>query len=237
MVLELKLRIGQKNVKIPLENGIEISRPILRSGNVNAYFVDPVQFRTYTKNDFLANTQYGSSVNCEYFSLNAHGQSTHIECYGHISKRPLHLNKALPKTHYLVELVDVVFGKDGKLTLPKISSKVEGVIGRFYHDREVPQMFSGQNAPSFSPQVFQQHQWSIFVTDLPSVDPEKDDGQLLAHKAFWWNENKRNTQFISELAKIPMELQPGFYILAVQSLAIESDASPARLIVYPINDV
>ena len=234
MVLVLKIEIDNKTFSVPLADGIEISRPIYRAGNVKAYFVDPVQFRTYTKNNFLASTALGASVNCEYFTLNPHGQSTHIECFGHISKSAFHLHMSMPKSFYLVQLVDVVCNSKNKLILQEVETNIDGLICRYYKDEAPLNLFSGADIPSFSPAIFEKHNWEIFVTDMPSIDPENDDGKLLAHKAFWWNESQREKQYIVELAKIPSNLNEGLYLLEVQCLNIQSDASPARLIVYPV---
>jgi kynurenine formamidase len=79
------------------------------------------------------------------------------------------------------------------------------------------------------------------LIDLPSVDKEKDQGKLLAHKAFW---NVKNTQelnddarldaTITELIFVRDEVEDGSYLLNLQIASFENDASPSKPILYKI---
>jgi hypothetical protein len=73
------------------------------------------------------------------------------------------------------------------------------------------------------------------LLDLPSVDPESDNGLMLAHKAFWnYPENPRFDATISEMIYAPAEISDGLYLLNLQIAAIESDASPSKPVLYKL---
>ena len=73
------------------------------------------------------------------------------------------------------------------------------------------------------------------LIDLPSVDREEDNGELLSHHAFW--EYPENTQFhrtITELIYVPTTLDDGIYLLNLQTSSFQNDAVPSRPILFPI---
>ena len=60
------------------------------------------------------------------------------------------------------------------------------------------------------------------MIDLPSVDKEKDDGQLLAHNAFWNTAGKIRTEAtITEFIFVPNTIEDGKYILNLQIAPFE----------------
>ena len=73
------------------------------------------------------------------------------------------------------------------------------------------------------------------LIDLPSVDKEKDDGKLLAHKAFWnFNSEVRLNATITEFIYVPDSITDGAYFLNLQVAPFENDASPSRPVLYKI---
>ena len=73
------------------------------------------------------------------------------------------------------------------------------------------------------------------LIDLPSVDKEKDDGQLLAHHAFWnVNDKIRLDATITEFIYVPNKVKDGPYLLNIQIAPFENDASPSKPILYKI---
>jgi hypothetical protein len=77
------------------------------------------------------------------------------------------------------------------------------------------------------------------LIDLPSVDKEKDEGKLLAHKAFWnvtdvtnLNSDARLEATITELIYVPDAIPDGSYLLNLQIASFENDASPSKPILY-----
>jgi hypothetical protein len=76
---------------------------------------------------------------------------------------------------------------------------------------------------------------------LPSVDKEKDEGKLLAHKAFWnvtdvknVNADARLNCTITEMIFVSDEVKDGSYLLNLQLASFENDASPSKPVLYSI---
>lgn len=78
---------------------------------------------------------------------------------------------------------------------------------------------------------------------MPSVDKEKDNGALLAHKAFWnvtsvenVNEDARFNATITELIFVANDIIDGNYLLNIQIASFVNDASPSKPILYAIKN-
>ena len=75
------------------------------------------------------------------------------------------------------------------------------------------------------------------LVDMPSVDKEKDDGQLLAHKAFWdVDGDVRMEATITELIYVPNRVKDGKYILNLLIAPFQNDASPSKPVLYMLYD-
>jgi kynurenine formamidase len=75
------------------------------------------------------------------------------------------------------------------------------------------------------------------LIDTPSVDKENDNGQLLAHKAFWnLGGQIRLNSTITELVFVPNSVKDGKYILNILIAPFENDASPSKPILYKLYD-
>jgi len=73
------------------------------------------------------------------------------------------------------------------------------------------------------------------LIDLPSIDKEKDEGKLLAHKAFWnYPEAPRDQATITEMIYVDNAVKDGLYVLNLQIAAFENDATPSKPILYKI---
>lgn len=83
---------------------------------------------------------------------------------------------------------------------------------------------------------------SHLVLDLPSADRTEDAGQLSAHRIFFGltsgssrlEDVQRRDCTITELAWIDDALVDGWYLLSLQSPAIDGDAVPSRPLLYPL---
>ena len=79
------------------------------------------------------------------------------------------------------------------------------------------------------------------LIDLQSVDNEHDEGQILAHKAFWHVKDINNLSAdarlnatITELIFVADEVKDGGYLLNLQIASFENDASPSKPILFDI---
>ncbi|WP_300410278.1 hypothetical protein, partial [uncultured Alcanivorax sp.] len=88
-----------------------------------------------------------------------------------------------------------------------------------------------EDAAEFIKKIGVQH----LLIDLPSIDKEKDDGKLLAHKAFWDLDGKiRKNATITEFIYVKNKIEDGKYILNLQIASFENDATPSKPILYKI---
>ncbi|MFZ4612480.1 MAG: cyclase family protein, partial [Bacteroidia bacterium] len=76
------------------------------------------------------------------------------------------------------------------------------------------------------------------LIDLPSVDKEKDEGKLEAHKEFWnFNGELEHHKTITEMIYVPNEIIDGFYFLNLMIAPFENDASPSKPVIYCLTEV
>jgi len=73
------------------------------------------------------------------------------------------------------------------------------------------------------------------LIDLPSVDRERDGGELAFHHLFWGvPDNLRMERTITELIYVSDDIEDGEYLLELQVAAFENDAAPSRPVLYQL---
>ena len=71
--------------------------------------------------------------------------------------------------------------------------------------------------------------------DLPSVDKEKDNCELLSHNAFWNTKGElRLDATITEFIYVSNTIEDGTYLLNLQIAPFENDASPSKPVLYKV---
>ena len=240
---------NQKKYRADLASPVDISIP-LRAGteNVNCFWAPPMAVEPVRMGSFVGSVDLGGPVNFVNIQLNPHGNGTHTECVGHISKEKFTINQCLRQFHFLARLVTVTPEKmaDGdhvvfkKHLLEKIQpGECEAIIIRTLpnFDEKLGAQYSGSNPPYFDHEAIAflvecgcQH----LLTDLPSVDREEDGGRLAAHKAWWQypGADVRKSATITELIFVENGVADGLYLLNLQIAPLEVDASPSKPVVY-----
>lgn len=90
--------------------------------------------------------------------------------------------------------------------------------------------FTNSNSPYLTPSCAAYlSQFPHLLVDLPSVDKETDSSTL-AHHAFFGS----NGITITELCRIPLDLNDGLYALNLQVISSDLDASQSRPLIYDI---
>ena len=75
------------------------------------------------------------------------------------------------------------------------------------------------------------------LIDLPSIDREEDGGKLSAHKLFWgFPDNIRCGCTITELIYAGADVIDGYYLLNLQFVPFENDASPSRPVLFQLQN-
>lgn len=248
----MKARITFKNriFKVDFSQPHDISIPLSADGGVKAWGSPPVSIEAVVAGSFKGDVKKGGSVNFKKVAFNPHGNGTHTECVGHITRESQSVNKALDRYFFLALLISVKPDSMGngdqvvllnafrKLFLP--GEGIEAVVVRTLPNDsgKLTKDYSGINPPYFHHEVLgylSAAGVNHFLTDLPSVDRESDGGMLLSHKAFWGLPDRcSETKTITELVYIPDELPDGFYLLELQTAALELDATPSRPVLYAI---
>jgi arylformamidase len=242
---------GPQAWRADLSNPIDLSIP-LRAGldNVNCFWAPPVEYAPVVAGDFIGSTAQGGAVNFFNVRLNPHGNGTHTECVGHIAHERYAIGACLRQHHFFAKLISLYPQKTetgDRVLYPEQfeallqPDECEAVIIRTLPngDFKLKTNYSGANPPYLHPAAVQyltdcgiRH----LLTDLPSVDREEDGGALAAHKAFWKypGPEVREDCTITELMYAPPAVKDGYYLLNLQTVSFDLDASPSKPVVFKL---
>ena len=199
--------------------------------------------------EWIGDVSKGGSVNFRNITFNPHGNGTHTECVGHISKEFITINACLKQFMFLAEVVTILPKEleNGDFVITRLQlqealegQKPEAIIIRTLSNgtNKLSVNYSNTNPPYILEDAIlflNDSGIEHLLIDMPSVDREIDGGKLLAHHSFW--QYPYNTQFqktITELIYVPNEVADGTYILNIQIASFENDASPSKPILYKV---
>lgn len=117
-------KYNSKKITIDLSKPIDISIAINPNNGVNAFFIPEASYEPLKIGNFIGSVKLGGSANCENILINAHGNGTHTECIGHISKDRVCINDVLKDFHFFAQLITVVpekFDDDYVITMDCMS--------------------------------------------------------------------------------------------------------------------
>ena len=245
-----------ENFKVDLSKPIDISIPITNTDeNPIAWYIEKPVIEPVKFGEWVGKVSSGmSSTNFNNIFFNPHGHGTHTECLGHITRELYSINQALKQFFFMAELVSVSLEKRGEdlvITKEAVEKALNGKTPEALVIRTIPNQdskksrkYSHSNPPyleeaaaRFIRECGIQH----LLIDLPSVDKEKDEGKLLAHKAFWnvtdvnqLNADARLKATITEMIFVPDTITDASYLLNLQIASFENDASPSKPVLYAI---
>ena len=242
-----QIRTNNKNYRVDLSKPLDIS--IAMKGddsNLSAWGHGSPVIGPYSDENGEYSVAGGAPVNFNDISFNPHAHVTHTECAGHILKEVQSVNQHLSRYFFLAEVItiapekyqdDFVISKK-QLRYALGNKNREALVIRTLPNLrdKMEQKYSGTNPPYLLEQTaayIREKNISHLLVDLPSVDKEKDNGALLAHKAFWDFDGRiRMNATITEFIFVPNHLEDGTYLLNLQLAPIENDASPSRPVLY-----
>lgn len=235
-----------KRYTADLQSPISIGTTLRHGGqNPRAWEAPLPDFSPVRADSFIGSVKEGGPVNFFNVSLNPHGNGTHTESYGHISPDQFPVSDALNRFHFAAQLLTVepeqMRNGDLCITGAQLSGAMEGIEALIV--RTLPNSpekalhnYSGSNPPYFEAAALE---WlSLYgvmhlLTDLPSVDREKDEGKLAGHHAWWqFPANTRKHATITELVYIPDGVEDGIYLLNLMAPSWELDAAPSNPVLY-----
>jgi arylformamidase len=249
MITQFDFIHGVDLYRADLTQGIDCNLPIKEGDdNPNCYYAESPVFQTIRSGDFIGSVAEGGSVNYQKISLTPHGNGTHTECYGHISADGATIFDCHRQFFALCKVLSIEprpQGGDHIITLDALKAKwprpdLEALAIRSLPNDEAKRRrkYSGTNPPYLSHELtgfLADYGVQHLLVDLPSVDREVDGGSLLAHKAFWnYPIQIRKEATITELIYIPDNMPDGVYLLNLQTMPLLSDASPSRVLLYPV---
>jgi arylformamidase len=238
-----------KSFSADLSRPLDISLPLSPDGSaVNAFYIPPVIVEPLRIGGFVGDVLQGGSCNVNTITFNPHGNGTHTESVGHISREKEPILECLRKFWYMAELISVQPTKvfDDLVILPEqlhhvLESPQEALIIRTRPNEsgKTHRKYSGTNPPYLhhdAAELLAKAGVRHLLIDLPSVDKEDDGGKLLAHHAYWqYPLNTRTDATITELVYVPDEVKDGRYLLNLQIISIMNDASPSKPVLYSIH--
>lgn len=238
---------NQKIYNIDLSKPLDISLS-LRGDDKNpvAWYLGSPKITAVRDGDFVGKVSEGASTNFNNIQFNPHAHGTHTECVGHITRDFHSINESLKTFFFTARLISVEpikRGEDMVISEEMIRShlgkdEVEALIIRTlpnYIDKR-SRKYSHTNWPylqELAARYIRECGIKHLLIDMPSVDKEKDDGKLLAHKVFW--DHPKNTRFdatITEMIYVPNKIEDGNYILNLQIASFENDAAPSKPVLY-----
>lgn len=240
-------KVNQRLLTADLSKPLDISIPLTDSEkNPLAWYLDLPKIEPVTLDNWVGKVSEGASVNFNTITFNPHAHGTHTECVGHISKEFHSVNEALTTYFFHARVISVVpetVGGDAVIPKSQIEKALHGhtpealvirtlpntAIKKQRHYSHTNWPYLHEDAATFIREIGVEH----LLIDLPSVDREKDDGALAAHKAFWNYPNAPRYQAtISEFIYVSNAITDGEYLLNLQIAPFHNDAAPSKPILY-----
>jgi len=255
--MKATIQHNSQTFTVDLSQPIDISLPLTANGhNPIAWYLDQPTIEPVTMGNWVGKVSKGSSTNFNNIFFNPHAHGTHTECLGHITKDFYSINTALKQFFFIAEVVSVIpeaQGEDFVIKKSQIEIALNGkapealVIRTLPNDRaKQSKNYSNSNPPYLheaAAAYIRECGIEHLLIDLPSVDKEKDEGKLVAHKAFWnvkdvnnLNADARHNATITEMVFVPDTVTDGTYLLNVQIASFDNDASPSKPLLFQISD-
>jgi arylformamidase len=244
------IQYKSRKLNIDLSKPLDISLPLMATDrNVNVWYIGPPEIVPVVMDDHTISVEQGAAVNFNNIRFNPHAHGTHTECVGHITKEVHSVNKHLNRFFFLAEVITVVPEKSGEdyiiskkqLQFALGNKKREAIVIRTLpNTRKEKQgkQYSNTNWPYFTEEAaayLRDKGIKHWLTDLPSVDKERDEGELLCHHAFWNTAGSvRLDATITELIYVSNKIEDGEYFLNLQIAPFENDASPSKPVLYQV---
>jgi len=245
----LRLSHNNRILKTDLSQAVDISLPVVFEPGLCRAWQAPLPKEQPIDYGKPASVASGFSVNSFEFKVAPHSHCTHTEWAAHfLTERPSLPLNIIPILMPAL-LITVIPRSDEKgqlwikasdletLFIPE--EKIPAVLFRTWPNspEKITKNYTQTQPPAFEPEamIFLKNNGVYhLITDLPSVDPESDEGRLSAHRLFLSNEDSSIIRTITELVFIPDTLKDGLYILNLQLAPIPGDAVPSRPLISPV---
>lgn len=238
---------------IPRGRWVDISIPLDPHGpQPNAFGVPPATARPFSGDGFTLDTCQGGSCNCEVVAFTPHGNGTHTESVGHLTRERFPITNVLPPLFLNCTLISVE--PHGREIRPEVIRRATADIAPGFLEalavRTLPnpvekgtRRWEDATTPFFTPEamhVVRGRGVNHLLVDLPSLDPLRDGGRLAAHRVFWdmppgsqeLPAGGARLRTVTEMIYVPDDVPDGRYLLTIQLPRLVSDAVPSRPILF-----
>jgi kynurenine formamidase len=247
--MKARIKYLDREVEVDLSDPVSICLPVARSPKPNAFNIGGAKYSPFSAGGFTGSVKKGGSCNCEDITFNPHGNGTHTECAGHISREEIYITDVVRRSMFFARVISLdISGQENitgdmlKRALSAGSKECEALVVRTLPNSEGKKSmnYSGTNPAYFSVEAIEVINGLGFdhlLTDLPSLDKE-DDPLLKAHHAFFaagkdWNLKKT----VTEMVFVPDEIEDSIYLLDLQVAPFQSDASPSKPLLYWLSGI
>lgn len=235
--------------EVDLNQPIDISIPISNSQNsAKAWYVNAPKIEAVVNEHFIGDVNLGGAVNFRNIFFNPHGNGTHTECVGHISKEFYSVND-IKQFFFVAQVVSVTPTKKANNDLEigidcfaKIEHNIQAIVVRTLPNlnTKLSMDYSNTNPPYFTnavAELLNKKNIEHWLVDLPSVDKEVDGGVLACHHTFWnYPQQPSLHKTITEFIFIPDNVADGLYLLNLQFAPFVNDASPSKPLLFKIKN-
>lgn len=249
--MKAQIHIQEQTFTVDFSKPIDISIPV-RASEVatRAWYVPAAEIKPVVMGSWVGSVEAGNSVNFRNVFFNPHAHGTHTECVGHISQEIISVNKHLKTFMFYAALVSIEpmqVGDDFVITEEQLTAAllpyqaIDAIVIRTLPNtsKKLQFNYSDTNPAYIDAQcidILNKKGVKHLLIDTPSVDKEKDNGELLFHKAFWqYPHNTQLDKTITEFVFVDSAFPDGAYLLNLQIGAIENDAAPSKPILYSLS--
>lgn len=251
--MKISITYKSESFEVDLSQPLDISIPLIPGSDApNCFWAPHFDAVPVKSGDWIGDVNAGGGVNFKNVQINPHGNGTHTESVGHISKENVTINSVLKNFHHIAKVISIypqkLENEDKVITRQQIVDMLGDEFPEAIIIRTMPngiekqkRIYSGTNPPYVDHRAIQylvEKGIKHLLLDLPSVDREEDGGKLLSHKAFWEYPDKIDTEkTISELVFVDNAIPDGLYLLNLQIASFELDVSPSKPVLYKMNKV
>lgn len=234
-----------------LSQPMDLSIPV---GQVRCFYSTEFEAKPYQSGDFIGSVNKGAPVNFYDVQMNPHGNGTHTECLGHITKKQEKVSEEMTTFHFLAQVVSLPLAKlengDKVLNVENLKKACPENLPEAIILRTLPNLsaklhmdYSGTNPPYLTSEAMQflvDQGVRHLLIDLPSVDREEDDGILASHHIFWKvrdaaaMDDSRRDCTITEMIFVSDDIEDDLYLLNLQVPNLPLDAAPSKPVIYKL---
>jgi len=241
----------------PERRAVDLSAPIRFDGSQSALFGLPRAARAWARTEgFSGCVAQGASCNVETLTVTPHVHGTHTECVGHITRGRISLLDVWKPARLRALLVTAPEPEGGArpgISAAELAGTAANPAIAMLRGTAATALILRTRSPADRPRFLTEDAaawirtagFSHLLIDAPSIDPMDDGGRLAAHRAFWGMAPGSVDPVavtpgpdplemtITELLRIPDQLDDGWGWLDLHIPPFDSDAAPSRPLYYP----